>query len=399
MPLWLDRLRDRLTNRGAFDRPLATEADTLPRPSGPVLWIHDPVPGNDGAVRALIAALDEAHGGLTFLVTGPSGPDTAGSDMPHLLRQPAPQDGPRPGQAFLDHWQPDLALIFATGLPAALIAEADRRALPLYLICDPAHGPLPRGLLRRFRHVFATTADLAGMLRKQGIAEARIEVTGDLCATSPPPPCNETERDNLARLLAGRPSWLAASTSPAEDLTVVAAQAAAARRAHRLLLILVPDDAARGSDLAHSLRREGWRVALRSADEEPEEETQIFVADTEGEMGLWYRLAPISFLGGSLDPQAGGGIDPAPAAGLGSAILHGPRTDGHDKLYARLDAAMAARTVRDAPGLARMLATLIAPEKAAELAHNAWEVSSAGAETTDRITTRLLADLDGGEAG
>lgn len=400
---WLARLRDLL--KGLL-RPAPTAPPrALPPPrsgrlpdgdaEGALLWIHAGQAAPEGSVRALIEAIDENAAGLGMIVTwqGKSPADDGGDGLAALRRDP-PEDTPAAARAFLDEWQPDAVLFLGADLPRATIAEAGRRLLPLHLICDPLADRMPRSLLRRFHRIYATDSEQADRLRRMGAAQNRIEVTGAPSEIRQPPTCNETERENFARLLAGRPTWLAAQTSTAEDLIIVEAHASAARLAHRLLLILVPDDESRGPDLARSLRREGWRVALRSNDEEPEEETQVFVADTTGEMGLWYRVSPISFLGGSLDPGGQGGIDPSAPAALGSAILHGPHSGAHEALYTALQKAGASRKVRDATGLARALNTLIAPDKAAALAHSAWEVSSAGAETTGRIVAGILASLD-----
>lgn len=395
MPLWLSHLRDRLIGALPGKRLMTGGKEALsggvtPRPDGPLIWVDVPNEAGFGAVQTLLKALLEARDDISVLLT--SDTTYGGDDSAQILHRPRPTAA----AAFLDHWQPTLALGFASGLSAALSAS-HRRALPLYLICDAVPGRLPRALIKRFERVFATTPEQAEALRKQGVPEARLEVAGALNRSLTPPKCNETERENLARLLTGRPAWLAANVSPLEEHIALEAQATAARLSHRLLLILVPDDPRRGAALAQELRREGWRVALRSDDEEPQEETQIFVADTEGEMALWLYLAPVCFVGGSLDRTAKDGCDPALPAALGSAILHGPNTAAHADFYARLGAADAARTVRDAVGLARALNALNAPDKAALLALNAWGVSTAGADAAHRVVGHLLTCLTNAE--
>lgn len=395
----LARLRGLLP--GTADIPTAgTRPALLPpaidRPGGPLLWVHLSSKTPIGPLRALLTALDEEYGTLNFLI---SGLGAEGADLPNLpvLRTMAPGESAGSIRTFLDHWRPDMALMFSTYSPA--IAELNQRTIPLYLIAANGTGAdkPAKAALRRFDQIFATTEDQAAIALKLGVPPDRVQVVGPLCEGHRPPACNDVEREDFSRLLAGRPTWLALNTSAAEDHVIITAQARAARLAHRLLLILAPSNPARGPDLARTLRKEGWRVALRSADQDPHEETQIYIADTEGEDGLWLRLAPITFLGGTLMPEHTDPADPAAAAALGSAILHGPHSGPFQLLLRQLDTARAARTVRDAESLARTLSLLLAPEKAAELANNAWQVSTLGAETTQRIVQHMLDRLDNAE--
>jgi 3-deoxy-D-manno-octulosonic-acid transferase len=163
------------------------------------------------------------------------------------------------------------------------------------------------------------------------------------------------------------------------------------------LLILVPENPARADALAQQMtEQEGWTVALRAREEEPEPETEVYIVDNPQEFGLWYRLAPVSFLGGTLAGQ-GALRNPLEAAALGSAILHGPRTGVHGAAFGRLGAARAARAVASGNDLAEALGDLLAPDKAAKLAHAAWAVVSDGAEATERVLglIRRLADGEG----
>jgi 3-deoxy-D-manno-octulosonic-acid transferase len=198
-------------------------------------------------------------------------------------------------------------------------------------------------------------------------------------------PCTEAERAALVRQFQTRPVWLAAGLPESEDAALIGAHRAALRLAHRLLLIIVPDPPERADALARQIEdAEGWTVARRSADEEPDEETEVFLADVPSEMGLWYRLAPITYLGGSLY-GTGSRRDPFEAAALGSAILHGPQTGDWRAAMARLTEARATRPVSSPADLAEGLADLLSPDRAARLAQAAWAVTSAGAEVTDRV--------------
>jgi 3-deoxy-D-manno-octulosonic-acid transferase len=246
---------------------------------------------------------------------------------------------------------------------------------------------LMRGAVQSLRHVFALDEAAAQSYRKAGAAQ--VDVLGRMEAVSAALACHEGERAALAELLKARPIWLAAAVPQAEEAAVIAAHRAALRLSHRLLLILVPEQAARAEALAAELEAmEGWIVARRAVDEEPDTETAVYLPDSAEEYGLWYRLAPVTYIGGSL---AGEGAlrNPLEPAALGSAIIYGPRPGPYGTVFGRLGAARAARAVGSANDLAEALGDLLAPDRAALAAQAAWTVASDGAEVTEKVLLRL----------
>ncbi len=388
--------------RGAPAEPVG--ADWPARPAGPLLWLHGIDAGRSGAVAALIRAARAERPALSVLLTaGPGALPTDPGLPPRCLLQPPPDDTRAAATAFLEHWQPDLAAFVPDDLPPCVIAAAARRALPLVLIdartplgLPPRARRLPglgRALLRLFQAVLAQDERAARRLCRLGAPPNRLAVAGALEETPPVLPCTEAERDAMGQTLAARLLWLAVAVPAAEEEAIIAAHRAALGLSHRLLLIWVPEDSATGPDLATRLVEQGFEVSLRSREEEPDEEDQIYVADTEAELGLWYRLAPITYLGGSLS----GAIAPRhpfePAA-LGSAILHGPQAGAHVGALARLDAAGAARLVRSPQELCDAIGDLRAPDRAAQMAHDAWVIASDGAEVAERVARHLIAAMD-----
>ena len=319
-----------------------------------------------------------------------------------IILQPPPNETPADARAFLDHWHPQLALFADGELRPAILHEAAERGVPLVIVDgtkpyilrarDGWFPGLMRTALARFASVMAIDEDAARAFRKAGAPMAAVTITGRMEEESAALPYMEAERAALARQLATRPVWLAAAVPEAEEAAVIAAHRAALRHAHRLLLIIIPQDASRSDALAARIAAEGWAVARRVRDEEPADDTEVFLAD-DAEYGLWYRLAPVTFLGGSLSGD-GCARNPLEPAALGSAILYGPRAGTHGTIFGRLGAARAARAVGSGADLADALAELLAPDRAARLAHAAWGVTSMGADATEQAITTIRRLLD-----
>ncbi len=377
---------------------------TLDRPPGPLVWVHSGQDRHALAARELAGRLRLERGDLSFLFTTSGTRRRAGT--PGMASQFAPDDAAAPVRRFLDHWKPDASVWTEADMRPALTAEAAARNLPMFLVdahTAPTETPgwrfwpgLTRSLLSGFACTITGDPVKAGALRKLGADPARTEIAGYLEEGTAALPCNEAERDALAADLSGRAVWLAARVADAEIEPILDTHAEALRRTHRLLLILVPEDPAAGPALREAVHDHGFVAGLRSAGEDPAHDTQIYIADTEGEMGLWYRLAPVSFLGQSL--EATGGINPFEAAALGSAIIHGPNVRRYRRAYGRLASAGATRMVRGAGQLGEALDALLAPDYAAEMALAAWKVCSSGAEVSDRAIDLVLTALDDAEA-
>ena len=372
-----------------------------PRPAGRLVWLHAPGEGLVSPMRALARHLVEEDG-VPVLLTAP----VAMPPLPGVIIQPPPVDSPVDARAFLDHWRPDVALFAGGQLRPAVMHEAAERKIPMLVVNAKApaflrerdgwYPGLMRQALARFQSILAVDEAAARAFRKGGAALSAVAVTGRMEEEGVVLPGLEAERAALAKLLAARPVWFAAGVTEAEEDAVFHAHRKALQHSHRLLLILMPEDPARAAALAERVEAEGWTLAQRCLDEEPEPDIEVFVVDNPAEYGLWYRLAPVSFLGGSLLGK-GPVRTPMEAAALGSAILHGPRTGTLGPVFGRLGAARATRAVATANDLGDALGDLLAPDRAARLAQAAWAVASDGAEVTQGILTRIRTILDGGK--
>ena len=404
--------------RGALDRRLAEGKEdpervaeregvtVVPRPDGPLVWLHAASVGESLSLLEIIRRMGDERPDLHVLLT--TGTVTSSTILatrmpPRTIHQYVPMDVRPWVRRFLDHWRPDLAVLAESELWPAMIVEADARGIPMALLnarmTDRSFrrwarlgSGAARSLLTRLAHVQAQDYMTAERLKRLGLPPERLEVTGTLKEGSAALPHDEAERARLADVTRGRPLWLAASTHAGEEAIAAAAHAHAQRSWNRLLLVLVPRHPERADDVEAALCDAGWRVARRSRGDAIETETNIYLADTLGEMGLWYRLCPVSFVGGSLADV--GGHNPFEPAALGSAILHGPHVHNFEEIYARLAKASAARAVTQAT-LGAELDRVLEPDEAARLAHAAWQVCSDGADVTERALDLLFSMLDG----
>lgn len=303
---------------------------------------------------------------------------------------------------MLRHDAPDLALVLGAPLSTSVTEAAEGLALPVIWAEAVPLSERPGLLGRRERrrqleslaHIFARDLDGMERLQAEGAPAERLTLGGMLTLPAEPLTCSEAERSSFAARIRTRPVWLAAALPETELETVLAAHRQALRHAHRMLLLLAPEDDQLGPAWADRLEAEGWRTARRSLEGEADEDVQIFIADDAQEYGLWYRLAPMTYMGGTLSGRSATPHDPLEAAALGSALVHGPVYAPHSETYSRLIAARASRALRNAGQLGDAVADLIAPDRAALLAQNAWGVSSGGAGFAEQIAATAIDVFD-----
>lgn len=373
------------------------------RPQGYLIWGHAGSSAKAASLVQIVRRLRAQGVPVSLLLTTPTNVPRPDHLKSYVFWQHVPEEVSSETRRFLLHWSPDVLLWSGGALRPALLNAAHRHGLPMFLVDAEESAfesarfqwlpDVTRAVLAMFGQVMAVDEATRRRLARLGVPGARVLVTGALQEAATALDCDEQTRDDLAETLAGRPIWLAAMVQPEELDTVLQAHRAALRYAHRQLLILVPDDETRGPNFQARLEADGWRTAIWSHGDAPEETTQILLADTRGEMGLWYRLAPISFMGSSLVPSHGG-RDPFEPAALGSAILYGPNVSRYLHAYSRLAEAGAARIVRDADTLTGAITRLSAPDQAAIMAHAAWQVCSDGAEATDQLMALVQDILD-----
>ena len=370
---------------------------SMARPNGPLVWLHGASVGELMSVVPLIERI--AVRGIGVLVT--SGTVTSGGlaeqRLPRgVIHQFVPIDVPRFVRRFLDHWQPDLALFVESDLWPNILIETSTRGVPMLLI----NGRLSEAsyqrwshlpdtivnLLRRFDLCLARTAGDAERLGRLGAQ--RLVTTGNLKLDVPAPPADSGKLMKLRDAIGDRPVIAAASTHAGEEGVMIEAHRRLRARFPRLLTVIAPRHPERGPGVAEIAAAAGLKASLRSRGELPKVNTDVYVADTVGELGLLYRLAPVVFMGGSLVRH--GGQNPIEAAKLGAAILHGPHVWNFAEIYAALDEAHGAEPVGDADRLTAALGALLAqPAARASVANAAKATVDALGGALDRTLQSL----------
>jgi 3-deoxy-D-manno-octulosonic-acid transferase len=377
----------------------------MARPRGPLVWLHAASVGEAASLLALIDRLTRERPSLNILVT--TGTLTSArlleTRLPagRALHQFVPVDRPSYVRRFLDHWQPDLAIWVESELWPNLISVAQERGIPTVLLnarmsrrsFERWHRR--RGLIAPLLDRFALclAQDEMQLERLRALGAVAAETVGDLKSAAAPLPVDAAELERLRAAVAERPLWLAANTHPGEEDAAIAVHVRLRAKHRGLLTIIVPRHPARGDAIAATLRRLGISVARRSRGEAITPSTEIYLGDTLGEMGLFYRLAEAVFVGGSLTPV--GGHSPFEPAILGCAILHGPDMSNCAEVARALDESGGAIAVTDANALGAAIDRILAdPGERRRVGDAALAVAKRESGVLDAVLSRLDPWLD-----
>jgi 3-deoxy-D-manno-octulosonic-acid transferase len=372
------------------------------RPSGRLVWLHAASVGEMNAADALIDSL-RGTGVHVLLTTGTvtSARIAAARARPGVTHQFVPYDTSPNLDRFLAHWRPDLAVTMESEIWPATIAALDARGVPLAIVSATMSERTARGwakargfawqVFSRIDLCLAQTQEDADRLSALGAQQ--VAVAGNLKYDSGSLTADPAALAELQALIGERPTWLAASTHEGEETLVGEVHRTASLAVPGLLTLLVPRHPERGDGIARDLRAAGLVVAQRSRGEAIAPDTDVYLADTIGEMGLFYRLAPVAFIGKSLVPE--GGQNPLEAARLDTAILTGPHVFNLEDIYTPLLSAKGAQVVRDAQSLGAAVVAHLNDEALREKrARKAAEVSEAGAGALAATVHHLTALLD-----
>ena len=356
------------------------------RPDGTLVWIHGASVGESLAALPLVSALLERSGRHVLVTTGTvtSARLMAERLPPRAFHQYAPLDSAGAVKRFLDHWRPDLALFVESEFWPNLVLATHKRGVPMALINARMSERSYRGwtrasalaklLLSSFDACLAQDDATASRLTRLGAKSVRV--LGSLKADAPPLPVDQAAFDAFETAVGSRPTFLAASTHPGEEDIVLDVAVKLRERRPDVLTIVVPRHPARGGEIEALTLAKGLATQKRSTGALPAPTTAVYIADTLGELGLFYRAATFAFLGGSLIEH--GGQNPLEPVRLGTAVITGPHTHNFDDIFRVLLDAQGEGRVRTPDELHELVARLLDdPARARHLGENAQEAAAA----------------------
>lgn len=373
---------------------------SLPRPPGQLVWLHAASVGETLAVLPLLDALRAERPAASFLLT--TGTVTSAKIASERLgsraiHQYVPLDAPQFVRDFLDHWKPDLGIFTESEIWPNLILESSARHIPLLLVnarmTDRSFKRwrrskgMARPLFSRFNLVLAQNETLARRFTLLGAPQ--VKAYGNLKIDAPLPPIDLNEYARLRASLEGRPVLIATSTHDGEEQIVADAHRMLAADIPGLCTIIAPRHPERGTAIAQMLRAKGVSTAQRSTGAPIERGCQTYVADTIGELGLFYKLATVAFVGGSLVDR--GGQNPIEAVRQGVLVLTGPHSSNFADAYRVLFEHNGAVEVRSASEMAEAARRLFAdPAELARMRKRATEALSTVSGALPRTVQTLL---------
>jgi len=400
-----------LSNRLALGREDANRSDERrgiagrPRPPGPLTWMHAASIGEALSVLRLIEKLLARYPTLNILIT--TGTVTSARLLAKRLpdraiHQYVPVDRPAWVRRFLDHWHPDAAMWVESELWPNLIFAAQARSIPMVLLNArmSARSFARWTLLKKFGK--RLLAGFSLVMAQDGVEAERLRTLGAQAVTTPgnlkfaagPLPHDEQDLIAFRNMTKGRTIWIMSSSHEGEEEIAAYVHKRVAQDTDKLFTVIVPRHPPRGTSIANKLRTLGHRVARRSADEPVTPQTDIYVADTLGELGLFYRAAEVAFVGGSLIPHGGQNI--LEPARLGTAVLHGPHMENFRTIVDEMSAKGAAHEVTDAEELVKALSKLLTnSELRREITISAERIATAKDAILDNVIGQLEPMLAG----
>jgi 3-deoxy-D-manno-octulosonic-acid transferase len=366
----------------------------IARPPGPLIWTHGASVGEMLALIPLVEGL-RARNFHVLVTSGTVTSARLAEDRlpPGVVHQFVPLDAPRFTQRFIAHWRPNLALLAESDLWPNLIMSCNAAGIPMILV----NGRLSERSFTRWRYLPKTIGRLLGSFdlclmqsdadaeRYSELGAPRVNMTGNLKLDVPAPPVDANKLATMRALLRHRPLIAAASTHPGEEAVIIDAHRRLRQSFPGLLTIIAPRHPERGAGVVEIATAAGLNAISRSRGLLPDRGTDVYVADTMGELGLIYRLAPIVFMGGSLVRH--GGQNPIEAAKLGAAILHGPHVWNFAEIYSMLDEANGAEEVLDVNKLVVRIGAWLTDAAARK------QVADAGLSTVDHLSGALKRTL------
>lgn len=372
------------------------------RPAGTLFWVHVASVGEAQSMLPLIGEILKQFPAAHVLVTSIT-VTSAGlleSRLPdRAFHQYLPVDHPAWVRNFIDHWKPDLALWAESELWPNILHAIWKRRTPLALINARMSEKSFRNwgraktsiqsLLEAFTVILCQTKEDAD--RYINLGARSVVVAGNIKFSAEPLPYNATDLETLKNAIGARPLWLYASTHDGEETLACTVHKPLEKDIPGLLTVIAPRHPARGTEIETLCKQQGLQVCRRSDGKNlPAPDDQIYLADTMGELGLLYRLAPVSCIGRSFSRDGGGGHNPLEAALLGSAVLHGPNIQNLQEIFDDMDAAKAAICLASQEDMLEKLRRLLtSPEELKKLQETGYDFAKARRQVLAHIIQEL----------
>lgn len=363
---------------------------TLPRPKGKLIWMHGASVGESVSMLPLIHKLLELYPDAHVMVT--TGTTTSAEVMAKRLPERAfhqyyPLEHPLYAARFVRHWKPNIALWFESEFWPAMLSTVKKRNIPIILV----NGRISNKSFKRwqqFEFVIKEILDCFSLCLGQSDEDTyRLKVLGakntaslgNLKYAGLPLPVDKQKEDEMKEQFAGRPVWLVSSTHDDEEAKIGRFLKDLEKKIPQLLTVIAPRHPHRGVDIKQKLENDfGLKVSLRSSGEKITPETNVYVADTIGELGIWYELIDVVFIGGSL--IAHGGQNFMEPSRYRDAVIVGPHMFNFTDAMNRAKRADAVIQVNDVLELIDMVEKLLTTpdllEAKRSLAYN-WATSEA----------------------
>ncbi|MDG1376113.1 MAG: glycosyltransferase N-terminal domain-containing protein [Yoonia sp.] len=369
---------------------------TKERPKGRLLWVHAASLGEIGQTRDLLERL-MAEPDVTLLVTtvSQSGAGWMARECPQITHQFLPLDTPLAVTHFLKHWAPQAAIFVEGDLWPRLLIAANGQDIPLLLLNARPSRSRERNpdayafLLAQFRAITCKSAQVMDALTEIGVARDRLHYFGDLRASAPALPVDTSTVTTLKAQIAGRPTWIAASSHAEDEADILTACSAILTQSPDALLIWAPRHPQRAKAIRHAAQ--GLSVRQRSQSEPIDATTQIYLADTLGELGTLFSCTNIAFLGGAFGPQ--GGHNPYEPACFGCVVLTGPNHRNHKDGFTALTAVGAAHVVQNGIDLGNQVLQLLSDQHTQARGAQAKQLVSEANGAAEQTAALIVAQL------
>ncbi len=402
LPLWIKRR----AAKGKEDPARLSERRgiaTQPRPSGPLVWMHGASVGECSLLLPVIDRLRGERGDISILVTSATrtAADLMESRLPaRCIHQYVPLDRPEYVTAFLDYWRPNTAIWAESEIWPNLIRGCKDRGTKTALINARLSARSVAGWSKRpasAKAVFGVFDLILAANQETACAIGdwtgqAINMAGNLKQAAPPLPFDAAALGGLMQGFSGRPIWCAASTHKGEDQIVLDAHKTVQEIHSNTALILAPRHPERAADILALINAAGLSAVQRSKGGIPGADTDIYLFDTIGEMGLAYRLSRITLMCGSLR-EGLSGHNPLEPAALESAVLSGRHVASFGQSYEALTAEGGAKLIQNPAALGTEISALLSDEAARQGMINAARRVLANQDDVLKITWSGLVPL------